>query len=97
MGKTRERLVDATKRLLSSGTGEDEATKSIVEIGIGKAEAKSIVNEAKALLDHESPKKQDAKSSESFWDAPVGTYFDGVKREEGGHRHIFSFLKWLAK
>ncbi len=99
MGKTRDRLVDATRRLLAAGTGDDEAAKSLVEIGIGKAEAKSIVSEAKAMLSSNGQKKQQAKAADSFWDAPVGTYFGDLhdQKGEGVHKGLFSFLRWLAK
>lgn len=99
MGKTRDRLVDATRRLLFGGTNEGDAVKSLVEIGIGKAEAKSIVGEAKALAENEAPKKKEEQSADSFWDAPVGTYFGDLHGANagGGHRKIFSFIKWLAK
>ncbi len=99
MGKTRDRLVDATRRLLAGGTNEADAVKSLVEIGIGRLEAKSIIGEAKALAENESQKRKEEKSADSFWDAPVGTYFGDLHgaNAEGGHKKIFSFIKWLAK
>ncbi len=101
MGKARDRLVDAARRLIVAGTSESEAVKSITEIGLGKAEAKSIVAEAKALAAREGPPQKSGQQSASanFWDAPVGSYFGDL---HGGayvnkSKGLLSFFRWFAK
>jgi KaiC/GvpD/RAD55 family RecA-like ATPase len=59
MVENKARLVDATKRLLQSGTSEDEAIKSMTEVGLSYEEAKSIVEEAKNLANSPESKKME--------------------------------------
>ncbi|HZX34196.1 MAG TPA: hypothetical protein VFF09_02330, partial [archaeon] len=46
MPENRQRLIDAARRLIEAGTSGEEALKSMAEIGVSAAEAKSIVEEA---------------------------------------------------
>lgn len=55
MVENRKRLVDATRRLLSIGTKEEEAIQSMTDLGISEEEARSIVLEAKRPKQEQEP------------------------------------------
>ena len=102
MGKYRTRLVDATRRLLKSGTGENEALLTLTEIGIGKKEANAILSDAKKPAGPSfNGGKTQKPEHDSFWDAPVGTYFGSAPtasaQAEGKYRKVLSFFKWLIR
>lgn len=99
MGSYRDKLVDATKRLLQVGTSEDDAVKSMVEVGIGPKDAKSVLKGAKKLLAKEPEEKRRLPvSTEDFWDAPVGTYFGNLPQQDAeAHKKVLSFFKWLIR
>lgn len=84
MVENKERLIDATKRLLMSGTAEQDAVLSMTEVGLSEPEAKSIVQQAKGLLqinpqDGQSPAGKNpnpsAEKQESFWNSDTGKFF----------------------
>ena len=88
MVENKERLVDATKRLLASGTSEDEAKKSMTDIGVSDDEAQSILDEAKNAKSSKKPifdkaeeitepkgTKEVKPSSSDFWDSSSGGFF----------------------
>ena len=98
MKENRDRLVDATRRLIETGTSEDEALKSMTDIGVSQKEAKGILEDAKveARLEGTPPgeinKKEPAitpdpqiKNNENdFWDSKEGSFFvsEGKKKKE---------------
>ncbi|MAG18237.1 MAG: hypothetical protein CL944_02065 [Candidatus Diapherotrites archaeon] len=74
MVENKQRLIDATKRLIHTGTSEEEAMKSMTDIGINEKEAKDIMEQAKADPKHSENKVAEKTAekkppSDGFWDS----------------------------
>jgi len=106
MVENKERLIDATKRLLASGTSDEEAKKSMTDIGVSDDEAQSIVDEAKKSKSAKKPifdkpeqitepkgTKEVKQSTSDFWDSSSGGFFHAKTTTTSKPSTGFSLMK----
>jgi KaiC/GvpD/RAD55 family RecA-like ATPase len=77
MDSKKQRLLDATKKLLASNKSEEKILNSLMDIGVSENRAKELVEKAKQSTEKVSEKKD---SNNSFWESGTGAFFDNQKK-----------------
>src|SRR3989338_8640221 len=97
MVENKSRLIDATRRLIESGTSEEEAKKSIKKISTSKTDAQNEKNQKSGKQKPSSKEKESEKKSGSvldsdFWNSNQGSFFSS-KQKNPAKSSDFSVLE----
>lgn len=75
MVENKARLIDATRRLLQSGTSEEDAAKSMTEVGLSHSEAAQIVLQAKEVPNPAQTGEDSSQDLGDFFDSESEKFF----------------------